>query len=672
MRKLSYIWLLTTLYMSAAPIELGIIDVEASVETEVFTDLPGEVLKSADLATALLEQSPSVSMVRRSGIANDIIIRGQKKDNISVTVDGAKIQGACPNRMDPPISHILTNHIDYIVLNEGPFDVEEFGALSATVKVHTKKPTKAFSGELSAKVGAFDYQKGAFSVSSGGERVRFLLSGSREKGGQYKDGAGHTFAQQQDSYIQSHPGTEGTGYVAQSRTRDAFEKKTLMAKMFWDITDAQAVTFGYTANRSNDILYPNTAMDALYDDSDIYTLGYTVKHLGRYAKKLTVDMYQSTVDHPMASTFRKAAKSKGVIKHQLQTKIQGMKVKNEFDSANHTFILGLDYSKRYWDGGFYKDDVRLPESKYHSIWDAQTRNMAFFVKDTIAMRKWEFNLGLRGDNTLVTTGRKAIKDNHYDGVSGNVLATYTLDTQHQYFAGVGISSRVPDGKELYFHKPGKAMHPQQEIGTADLSKVMNRELDVGVTLQYDDIHLKAKAFYSDFKDYIVYNALSKRFENVDATLWGVSLSGSYMATESLYFEYGLAYQRGKKKKPLKGQVGKNVAEITPVKLNISMQYAYDEHLAFKATVISAGKWKAFDFENGEQALAAYTVCHLKVTKLWGKHFEIAVGVDNVFDTNYALSNTYKDLTLVAGAGEDEVMLLNEPGRYVYTNIKYIF
>jgi len=87
-------------------------------------------------------------------------------------------------------------------------------------------------------------------------------------------------------------------------------------------------------------------------------------------------------------------------------------------------------------------------------------------------------------------------------------------------------------------------------------------------------------------------------------------------------------------------------------------------------MIGAGSWSQFDADNGEQKLDAYTVLNLKGTKEMGKHFELTVGVDNVFDSTYAVSNTYKDLTLLQTGGD--VMLLNEPGRYVYTNIKYKF
>ena len=110
--------------------ELGTIEVESTR----LSDVSGNEVKSADLAEALAKKLPSVSIVRRSGIANDIILRGQKKDNINILIDNTKVYGACPNRMDPPTSHILTNNIESVEVIEGPYDVENFGTLSGAEK----------------------------------------------------------------------------------------------------------------------------------------------------------------------------------------------------------------------------------------------------------------------------------------------------------------------------------------------------------------------------------------------------------------------------------------------------------------------------------------------------------------------------------------------------------
>ena len=664
--------LVCAISLYAEQIEMGTIDVEAKADTEVIKDVHGEDIKSADLGEALFKQSPSISLVRRSGIANDVIVRGQKKDNINVTIDGAKVCGACPNRMDPPISHVLTNNIDYIEINEGPYNVEDFGVLSADVKIHTIKPTKDFSGDIDLGFGSWGYKKGAFSLSGGTDSVRFLLSGSVENGEQYKDGDGNNFAQQQDKYIASHPGTAGMGYLPDKRDMDAFTKKTLMAKLFWDITDTQELRLSYTANRSDDILYPNTPMDANYDDSDIYNIEYIVKDLGTYSKKLSFNLYQSEVDHPMSNQNRKSSMSKGVIKHWLTTKMQGAKMKNELEISNHALTVGVDYSLRNWDGKYYKNDHPFPNpthANFHSIWDVDTKNIALFMKDKINMDQLVLDLGLRYDDTRVSTERPGVEDNDYSGFGGNVFATYHLNENIKYFAGVGISSRVPDGKELYFHTKGPT---GQEVGNPDLKKVVNIEYDAGTELIFEDVTLKAKVFYSDLSDYIVYNATNKKFENIDATIWGIELSGTYIATDSLYIDYGLSYQRGEKENALLGQSDKDLPEIPPLKVNLALNYEYDSSLALKAEMIASSKWSNFDEDNGEQELDAYGVFNLKGTKTFNDNIELTIGIDNIFDKTYAVSNTYKDLTLIAGGVGGDVMLMNEPGRYIYTNLKYTF
>ncbi len=650
--------------LQAAQVELGTIEVEAKADTEVIKDVHGDDIKSADLAEALFKQSPSVSMVRRSGIANDIILRGQKKDNINVTIDGAKICGACPNRMDPPVSHVLTNNIDYIEINEGPYNVEDFGVLSGDVKIHTIKPTKEISGDINLGLGSWGYQKGAFSISGGTDTVRFLLSGSAETSEQYEDGDGNNFAQQQDLYIQSNPTAKGMAYLPGRRDMDAYEKKTIMAKLFWNITDDQELRLSYTGNRSDDVLYPNTPMDADYDDSDIYTIEYTVKNLGTYSKKLSLDLYQSEVDHPMSNTNRKSVLTKGVITHHLDTKMQGAKLKNEFDISNHALSVGLDYSLRNWDGAYYKNGNPFPAPRFHSIWDVDTENYAFFMKDKIDFDKLTVDLGLRYNDTTISTGRPGVADNSYDGLDGSIFATYESSASMKFFAGFGVASRVPDGKELYYYnKLGK------EIGNPNLNKVVNNEFDIGFDMQFEDATIKGKVFYSYLNDFIFYNATRKTFENMDSVIYGFELSGTYIATDSLYFDYGMSYQRGKKDDPLAGQSGTDMPEIPPFKFNAAANYDWDDTLTFRAELVASDSWSNFDEENGEQKLDGYGILNLRGTKQLGD-FEIIVGVDNVFDTAYAVSNTYKDLTLIAGGGD--VMLMNEPGRYFYANVKYSF
>ena len=130
MNKIIPLSLIAVASIYAAEVKLAPISVESTVITEVAQNAQ----TSSDLAQALSTSVPSIDMNRRSAIANDIYIRGQKRDNISVVVDGTKVCGACVNRMDPPTSHILANQIDEIEVIEGPYDVENFGTLSGGIK----------------------------------------------------------------------------------------------------------------------------------------------------------------------------------------------------------------------------------------------------------------------------------------------------------------------------------------------------------------------------------------------------------------------------------------------------------------------------------------------------------------------------------------------------------
>ncbi|MBT4031229.1 MAG: TonB-dependent receptor, partial [Campylobacteraceae bacterium] len=112
MNKKIYISAICALAISASATDLGTIEVAEEINTKVVNDVSGEEVKSADLAEALSKKSPSISLIRRSGIANDIVLRGQKRDNIRVTIDDAVVCGACMNRMDPPTSHVITTNVD--------------------------------------------------------------------------------------------------------------------------------------------------------------------------------------------------------------------------------------------------------------------------------------------------------------------------------------------------------------------------------------------------------------------------------------------------------------------------------------------------------------------------------------------------------------------------------
>lgn len=77
----------------------------------------GQSAEAARLSTAAVQSEPvqrlsssaSVSLSRMGGRGLDPVIRGQNEERVDVLLDGMRVEGACPSRMDPPTSRLSTS-----------------------------------------------------------------------------------------------------------------------------------------------------------------------------------------------------------------------------------------------------------------------------------------------------------------------------------------------------------------------------------------------------------------------------------------------------------------------------------------------------------------------------------------------------------------------------------
>ncbi len=652
MKKVLILYFLSFTAIFAQSFILSDILVEEKALSKLVKDVDSQELKSADLSEALMRNTPSIMMLRRSAVSNDIAIRGMKKDNINVIIDGAKVYGGCSNRMDPPISHVLTNNIENVIIQEGPFDVENFGTLAGLVDIKVKEPKEKFSTDINLNAGSFDYKKASTSLSVGTSKVKLLLSMSKENSGQYKDGSGNTL------YDQNHlMNTSQTANMYQKKYKDidSYEKKTLLSKLYFNLSDTQTIKLSYTANRSKNVLFANTSMDAKRIDADIYSLNYEVFDLGSFSKNLNFNIYNSKVNHPMSSLFRNKAISMNETISDTNSEISGLKIKNSFILDEGLLTFGLDGSKRTWIYDVYNNGIRT------GGWDSKfiTTNKALFSKYNKNYGNLNMAFAVRYDKTNLEHKQNNV-DKNINDISANIFFTYTYDTNTKYFFGLGKASRVPDYKELIW-------------GNNDFSldKTKNYEVDVGFEKVIGDFTIKTKAFYSILKDYIYKNKVnSGGYENLDAKVYGFEISGLYLFNENLYFDYAVSYKRGKKDKLTKTQEDIDLADITPLRANIGLTYEYKQH-TLNANILLSDTWDKIDSYNDEQKIDSYSVLNLRYNNKLTKTFDITLGIDNLFDSTYAVSNTYSDIGIRNGYSGEKTMI-NEAGRYIYANLRYRF
>jgi Outer membrane receptor proteins, mostly Fe transport len=239
------------------------------------------------------------------------------------------------------------------------------------------------------------------------------------------------------------------------------------------------------------------------------------------------------------------------------------------------------------------------------------------------------------------------------------MTTYNLTKENKIFLGFGQAYRVPDARELYI----------DGSGNENLDQTRNREIDLGYELDSSLMHFKLKGFYSMLDDYI-YLQKGATFKNIDATVYGAELSASVYATDDITLDMGASYKVGEKDEALAGQTDKDLADIAPLRANIGVTYEYMTHSTASIDLRYSDRWDKYDDDNGEQEIASWTTLNAKVKHAFNKHVDFTLGVNNITDKTYAQSNTYVDLTLLSAG--TETMLLNEPGRYVYTNLDIKF
>jgi iron complex outermembrane recepter protein len=637
--------------------------------------------RQSDLGEMLSNTLPEVTMVRNSAVGNDIILRGFRKDNLNVTIDDAKVCGACPNRMDPPSMHISSSQIASVEIQEGPFDVTQFGSLGGKINVVTKDPQKGVHGEVSATLGSFDYQKLSTVLEGGNDTVQALVGFSRETSGQYKDGEGRTLVEQTDFLIGSNPSPtiQGQKYAPEYADIDAYDRNNYWAKIVGNIGDNQKLTLNYFGDRADDIMFPRYPMDAQVDDTDMFKAQYQLFNLGSFSQELKLEAYHSKVEHIMGTDFRKSSTTPATTMVAPATAtIKGAKIENTLDLASVKTTVGVDVSSRNWNA------TKGPSTNTSAnimLPDVDTDNAALYATVSKSISNIDLSGGIRHDDTTITpdTSLRGMvpADNiyvstrptkNYEDISANVMMKYNFSTMTNMFVGAGQSIRVPDAKELYVVGNNSALNG----GNSNLNETKNREIDLGAEHTSGNLHLKATAFYSDLKDYIYAYSTStttSTWANIDAKIYGGDISADYLLNNEWRIEAGVAGQKGEKKDPgALGDTDKDLAEIPPLKGRAAL--VMDDGINYLMTEWIGASSQTIDEDNGEKAISGYGILNLKYGHDFSNGFSLSTGINNFFDRTYALNNSYIGNQLIGYTSNP--LVLNEPGRNFYATLAYKF
>jgi iron complex outermembrane receptor protein len=666
-------FLLTAIVSFGYAQEILLKEVELKAKKETFKDSleVREIRESSakDVGEALTKLE-GIWKIRKGGIANDVVLRGFYRDNINVLIDGGRVYGACPNRMDPPAFHVDFSEVERIEVIKGPFDVRHQGSMAGLVNIITKKPEKGFHLKLNASAGSFNFINLSPVVSYADDKFNILVGHSYRYSKPYKDGDGRRI-------------TEYANYRPQFINSKAFEINTYWTKLGFKPIENHSVEFSYTKQDARHVLYPYLRMDAIYDKTDRFNMNYQIDGISDTLKSLKFHLYYTKVDHWMDDRYRTSA---GSNLWSMATDAKSKAYGGRLEANLGDLTLGFEAYKRNWDAVNY-----MGMTTQFVIPDVDTESFGLYgeYKRNLSDRL-RLVTGLRLDTTKTKADRSKANTGLYNDYkdtrstsktdtypSGNIQLFYELQKGTELFVGLGHSVRVPDPQERYFALA--PMSGNRWVGNPELKPSKNTELDLGIKHSTDRTLIKAAAFYSFVKDYITVHRQNKvhgppgpaarSYENVDAQFFGGEVDLRLSLTQELFLFGGMSYVQAKKETkpgPPKNINSSNVAEIPPLKTRLALRYDKGIYFGEVETILSATQNRV-DTDLNEQKTSGYGVVNVKVGGNF-KGFTITAGIDNVFDKKYFEHLSY----LRNPFAMPPSVKVPEPGRTFYINASYTF
>ncbi len=594
----------------------------------------GEALNAVD----------GVSFIRKGAIANDIVLRGFSRDNLSVLIDGARIHGACPNRMDPAPFHIDFAEIEEVTVLKGPYDVRNAGSLGGMVNAKTLTPKPGLHATIVTMLGSYENINTAANASYATDKADAIIGYAYKYSFPYKDGNG-------DRITEQYPDDSPNRYRAGEEDDKAYSMNTYWSKFGYNLLDNHRMELGYTRQEADDVAYPYLLMDAVFDDTNRVNWTYNITKPHPCIEKTMFQLYWNNVRHDMTDWRRvsSAGQARGYsMRTFAESETFGGKVGLEMSAGAGLLSFGADYYLTNWD-----TDTTLPTGTQDSVPDVDMSDMGAYLEYFCSFRE-KFSLTAAGRFDHAKTDADKNRGDvyiQYHGtedteksdsfVSGNVQLNYTPREKIELFAGAGLSVRPPDAVERYFALVRPMTKPNW-VGNPNLDPVENREIDLGVKYRGECVQGKVTFFYSDVKDYItVVNAMgtggakpAQSYKNVDATLYGGECTVQLVLPYRFFLKGGLGYTWSRddtSEEPL--------AETPPLEANVTLRYDRESWFA-ELEGRFADRQDRVNSDLQEKETAGWGALNASAGGSY-KRFSLVGGIQNIFDKQYFRHLSYQ-------------------------------
>ncbi len=671
------------------------------IETPAYSKV---VLKTENIEEApvrdigdFLREVPNIGAVRKGGTNLDPVIRGFKFDQLNIQVDnGLRMEGGCPNRMDPTTSHIEAGDIEAIEVVKGPFALRYGPMMGGVVNLLTidPRPFDKFQVHVKANIAYesnWNGQRQHFTVLGGGKKLFFSFTGNNSQSGDYTDGAGNL--------INSN-----------------FRKFGWTGKLGFSPAKGHTIIAMYSEFYARDIMFPALPMDERDDNTKLYSLDYKGRNISKTIETIDFKTYLSKVDHTMDNKGRGFSDTVASVSQILADRM-GYRLEFGLNTGKNSHLfVGTDMYHITKDGD--RDKIMLGQprpmkgnvpSKHEDLWNnALIDNYGFFAEYRWNKKLWEVVGSIRVDYNKASSDSISLLNmakppvdligikaedtkSNYTNFSFSAGVTRKLNENLSLGLSFGRGTRSPNMLERFIINLPVGFDNYEYIGNPQLKPETNNEFDL--VLKYNQQNIGAfevNGFYSILQDYIggVYLPPSehkplmnsvlgvKRFENLGgAKMYGFEFSYGTPLRYRLRARLTASVTQGKIDEvevleidPNTGKVtGSHIkkndylGEIPPFESNLSVSYTlFDKKLIPELNFRYVAAQNNVSEAMQELTTPSFYLLGLRLSYRHNTNLTVVGGVNNLLDAAY-----YEHLNRRV-LGTD--YRIYEPGRSFYINV----
>jgi len=632
--------------------------------------LPRQPVPASDGAD-YLKTVPGFSAIRQGGTNGDPVLRGMFGSRLNVLSNDGTLIGACPSRMDNPLSYIAPETFDHLTIIKGPQTVLWGpGASAGTVRFERDIPSFNEPGvnlDASALSGARNRNDQAFTLTAGHPLSYARVTANRSESDDYQDGSGQ-------------------------RVHSGWDKWN--TDLAFGITPNPDTVLELSAGRGNaQTRYAGRGMDGALFERTSYGLRFEKIGLPGDWQSLSANLYHNYVDHVMDNYTLRAPNPTSAMPMPMATHVdrrtQGGRLAAQWQSGALALTFGMDGQ-----GSRHRRRSGMGRGGYRTqplLRDAEFRNLGVFSElsiDHTTSKRWITGLRIDRSEAHDDRGNAGGGHDHGGGMMSNPTAgqarqetlksafirhEHSLNQTLTWYAGLGHSERMPDYWELFSPASGPA-------GTANafagIAPEHTTQLDLG--LHYKTRHLNAwvSAYAGRLNDYILISyssgmmGMTTRARNIDARIAGSEAGLEWTPIDGWTLGANIAYAWGENR-----SAGRALPQMPPLDARVSAAY---EGRRWSTGVLLRGVARQGRIATNEGNIVGrdlgkspgFTTLALNGGYRISDQLQVTAGIDNVFDRFYS---EHLNLTGSADFGYPaDPVRIAEPGRTAWVKVNYRF